>query len=59
MASSLRPQVVVLDLHLPDMTGVEARRLAATTPETRVLVLSASGERRTHRRGKAAPPGTW
>jgi DNA-binding NarL/FixJ family response regulator len=45
MATSLRPQVVVLDLHLPDMTGVEVLgRLAAGTPETRVLVLSASGE---------------
>jgi DNA-binding NarL/FixJ family response regulator len=45
MAASLRPQVVVLDLHLPDMTGVEVLgRLAAATPETRVLVLSASGE---------------
>jgi DNA-binding NarL/FixJ family response regulator len=35
----------VLDLQLPDLPGVEvARRLAASEPPPRVLVLSASGE---------------
>jgi DNA-binding NarL/FixJ family response regulator len=43
--ASVRPDVVVLDLQLPDMPGAElAKGLLATRPETRVLVLSASGE---------------
>jgi DNA-binding NarL/FixJ family response regulator len=45
IAASVRPDVVVLDLQLPDMAGAEvATGLLAARPETRVLVLSASGE---------------
>ncbi|HUN35213.1 MAG TPA: response regulator transcription factor [Trebonia sp.] len=40
-----RPDVVVLDLQLPDMSGVEVTQaLRAASPSVRVLVLSASGE---------------
>lgn len=40
-----RPQLVVLDLQLPDIRGVEvAGGLVAADPAVRVLVLSASGE---------------
>ena len=40
-----RPDVVVLDLQLPDMSGVEVTRgLRAAYPPAGVLVLSASGE---------------
>ena len=40
-----RPDVVVLDLQLPDMSGVDVTvGLRATDPSVRVLVLSASGE---------------
>ncbi|MGW4422967.1 response regulator [Streptosporangium sp. NPDC004631] len=43
--AAARPELVVLDLRLPDLPGVEvARRLAAAEPQPRVLVLSASGE---------------
>jgi DNA-binding NarL/FixJ family response regulator len=45
VAGAVRPDVVVLDLQLPDMSGAEvARGLAALDPPPRVLVLSASAE---------------
>jgi DNA-binding NarL/FixJ family response regulator len=44
-AAAARPQVVVLDLQLPVLSGVEVTRaLVAADPTLRVLVLSASGE---------------
>jgi DNA-binding NarL/FixJ family response regulator len=46
VAAATRPDVVLLDLHLPDGSGVDAARaLAALDPAPRILVLSASGER--------------
>ncbi|MER7458542.1 response regulator transcription factor [Micromonospora sp. NPDC126480] len=45
IAAAARPDVVVLDLQLPDVSGVEViRGLRAALPEVRVLMLSASGE---------------
>jgi DNA-binding NarL/FixJ family response regulator len=45
VCAGLRPDVVVLDLQLPDLSGVEViARLLATQPGVRILVLSASGE---------------
>lgn len=42
---AVRPRVVVLDLQLPDLSGVEViQRLLAIDPKVRVLMLSASGE---------------
>jgi DNA-binding NarL/FixJ family response regulator len=47
VAAAVRPDVVVLDLHLEDMSGVDViRGLLAARPQARVLVLSASGEHR-------------
>ena len=44
-APATRPDVAVVDLHLPDLSGVEViKGLLSTLPELRVLVLSASGE---------------
>ncbi|KAB1904733.1 response regulator transcription factor [Micromonospora sp. AMSO31t] len=45
VAAAARPDVVVLDLQLPDVSGVEVvQGLRAVLPEVRVLMLSASGE---------------
>ncbi|HET8641368.1 MAG TPA: response regulator transcription factor [Pseudonocardiaceae bacterium] len=45
IAMTVRPDIVVLDLQLPDLPGVAvARRLMACEPPPKVLVLSASGE---------------
>lgn len=45
VAPAARPEVVVLDLQLPDLSGVAVvARLLALDPAIRVLMLSASGE---------------
>jgi DNA-binding NarL/FixJ family response regulator len=45
VAAAVDPAVVVLDLQLPDLSGVEViRGLAERAPDATVLVLSASGE---------------
>jgi DNA-binding NarL/FixJ family response regulator len=45
VAAAVRPDVVVLDLQMPGISGVDAiHGLLTAYPEARVLVLSASGE---------------
>jgi DNA-binding NarL/FixJ family response regulator len=45
ISASVRPDVVVLDLQLPDMSGVDVTRgVLAAYPAAKVLILSASGE---------------
>ena len=45
VAPTARPDVVVLDLQLPDLSGVETiHQLVCADPEIRILMLSASGE---------------
>ncbi|MEV6299159.1 response regulator transcription factor [Actinoplanes sp. NPDC051861] len=47
VAAAARPDVVVLDLQLPDLSGVEViRGLLSAVPSVKILMLSASGEQR-------------
>ena len=52
-----RPQVVILDINLPGMSGLEAVRVLKSWPETRdipVIALSAAAMERDVRRGVEA-----
>jgi DNA-binding NarL/FixJ family response regulator len=41
LAEQLRPDVVIMDLSLPDISGIEAtRRIKAALPDTRVIALT-------------------
>jgi DNA-binding NarL/FixJ family response regulator len=45
VATATRPEVILLDLNLPDFSGAEVtRQLLAAMPDVRVLMLSASGD---------------
>jgi DNA-binding NarL/FixJ family response regulator len=47
LAGELRPDVVVMDIAMPDMNGIEAtRRLSGEMPGIRVLILSMHSARR-------------
>jgi DNA-binding NarL/FixJ family response regulator len=46
LSESLHPDVVVMDLAMPDLNGIDAtRQIVARSPQTRVVVLSANLDR--------------
>jgi len=47
MAEKLRPEILVLDIAMPDMNGIEvAQRLRASCPEVKVIALSGHVDKR-------------
>jgi two-component system, NarL family, response regulator NreC len=46
LALARKPDLIVMDLHLPDLSGVEAtRQILAALPETKVVVFSGDAQR--------------
>jgi two-component system response regulator NreC len=47
LAQSLRPEIVVMDISMPDLNGVDAtRRLLAEMPRIKIIALSMNSDRR-------------
>ena len=47
LAHLLRPDIVVMDISMPDLNGIDAtRRLAAELPKIKVIALSMNSDRR-------------
>jgi len=47
LAKELRPDVIVMDLTMPDLGGIEAtREILANSPDTKVLALSMHSDKR-------------
>ena len=47
LAAELQPDIIVMDISMPDMNGIEAtRQILANHPKTRVIALSVHSDRR-------------
>jgi DNA-binding NarL/FixJ family response regulator len=55
LAQTLTPDVVLLDIEMPDMDGIEATTaLLAVVPQSAVVILSIHTDRQTRMRARAA-----
>lgn len=46
LAAELKPDLVVVDIHLPDINGIEAsRQILAATPAIKIVIFSSDGAR--------------
>jgi CheY-like chemotaxis protein len=57
IARSARPAVIIMDINLPGMSGLDALRVLRATPETReipVIALTAAASERDRKRGEEA-----
>lgn len=58
IALDKRPEVMLMDLHLPDMSGIAAtKEILASWPQARVMILTASDDPVLEREALAA--GAW
>jgi DNA-binding NarL/FixJ family response regulator len=47
MATQLKPDIIIMDIAMPDLNGIEATsQIRATVPETRVIALSMHSDKR-------------
>jgi DNA-binding NarL/FixJ family response regulator len=47
MVGQLKPDIVIMDIAMPDLNGIEAtRQIQARTPETKVIALSMHSDKR-------------
>src|SRR3954453_1203853 len=57
-AEEYRPDIVLLDIVMPDLDGIEVMRQLGERPPVPVILLTAKGSTATRRRGSTSAPTT-